>query len=125
VLITYRKSGEPVPTPIWFGVTADGRAVYVRTEARSGKVKRIRNDPRVRLAPSTLRGKPLGPPLEGRARIVPEAEEEQAERVIAANYGRFRKIYEGMPSGAELVYVEIEPGSGESEPGSGEAEPTV
>ena len=81
-----------------------------------GKVKRIRNDPRVRIAPSTFRGKPLGPPLEGRARIVPEAQEEEAERVIAANYGRFRKIYEGMPSGAELVYVEIEPGPGEPEP---------
>ena len=66
LLVTYKRSGEPVPTPVWFGL-GDGE-LYVRSEADVAKVKRIRNDSRVRVAPCTVRGKPLGPPAEGRAR---------------------------------------------------------
>jgi PPOX class probable F420-dependent enzyme len=45
-LTTYRKSGEPVPIPVWFAVVGvpDNR-IYVFTDALSGKAKRIRNDP--------------------------------------------------------------------------------
>ena len=60
LLVTYKRSGEPVPTPVWFGL-GDGK-LYVRSEAGVAKVRRIRNDPRVRVAPCTVRGKPLGPP---------------------------------------------------------------
>jgi PPOX class probable F420-dependent enzyme len=109
LLTTFRKSGEPIPTPVWFGL-ADGK-VYLRSEAAVGKVKRIRSNPRVRIAPSTLRGKPLGPPAEGRARVLAPDESERAERAIAANYGLFRKLYEGggnrLP--IDLVYIEVEP----------------
>jgi PPOX class probable F420-dependent enzyme len=109
LLTTFRKSGEPIPTPVWFGL-ADG-TVYLRTEAAVGKVKRIRSNPRVRIAPCTLRGKPLGPPAEGRARVLAPDESERAERAIAANYGLFRKLYEGggnrLP--IDLVYIAVEP----------------
>ena len=53
-LTTFRKSGNEVPTPVWF-VVLEGK-LYVRTEASSGKVKRIRNNGRVEPAPSTVRG---------------------------------------------------------------------
>ena len=111
LLTTFRKSGEPIPTPVWFGL-ADGR-VFFRTEAAVGKVKRIRSNPRVRVAPCTLRGKPLGAPVEGRARVLEAHDSERAERAIAANYGLFRKLYEGVGSrlSIELLYVEIEPAS--------------
>jgi hypothetical protein len=58
-----------------------------------------------------VRGKPLGPPIEGRARIVPPADIEGAERAIAANYGLGRKLYEavGRRLPIDSVYVEIEP----------------
>jgi PPOX class probable F420-dependent enzyme len=111
LLTTFRKSGEPIPTPVWFGV-ADGK-VYLRTEAAVGKVKRIRTSPSVRVAPCTFRGKPLGPPAEGSAHVLEATESERAELAIAANYGLFRKLYEGagnrLPT--ELVYIEIEPAS--------------
>jgi PPOX class probable F420-dependent enzyme len=109
LLTTFRKSGEPVPTPVWFGL-ADGK-VYLRTEAAVGKVKRIRNDPRVRVAPCTFRGRPLGPPAEGRARILTAEESSTAERGIAANYGVLRRLYEGAGKPLELdrVYIEIAP----------------
>ena len=110
LLTTFRRSGEPVPTPVWFGVGEDGH-LYLRSERDTGKVKRIRNDARVRVAASNARGKPLGPPVEGRARILPPEEEERAERAIQANYGRFRRIYEsvGNRMGIDAVYIEIEP----------------
>jgi uncharacterized protein len=106
LLTTFRKSGEPVPTPVWLGL-ADGK-VYLESEANVGKVKRIRNSPRVRLAPCTSRGKPLGPPVEGRARILAPDEWERAERAIAANYGLFRKVFEGIGNRLDVDSVRIE-----------------
>jgi PPOX class probable F420-dependent enzyme len=118
LLTTFRKSGEPIPTPVWFGL-ADGN-VYLRTEAAVGKVKRIRSNPHVRVAPSTLRGKPLGPPAEGRARVLEPNESEQAERAIAANYGLFRRLYEGFGNRLtiDLVYIKVEPLAGEEAAGT-------
>lgn len=110
LLVTYRRSGEAVPTPVWFGL--DDRKLYARSERDVAKVKRIRNDPRVRVAPCTVRGKPLGPPAEGRARVLDEPEDEQkAEVALSANYGLGRTVYEraGDALGAETVYLEIAP----------------
>lgn len=55
---TYRKSGEPMHTPVWF--VQDGDTLYVRTIANSGKVKRVRNNPQVRIMPCGRAGEPLG-----------------------------------------------------------------
>jgi len=111
LLVTYRRSGEPVPTPVWFGLGE--RALYVRSEANVAKVKRIRNDPRVRVAPCTVRGKPLGPPAEGRARVLEtERDAEIAETALRSNYGMGRRLYEGVatgPLGIATVYLEITP----------------
>jgi uncharacterized protein len=110
VLVTYKRSGEPVPTPVWFGL-GDGK-LYVRSEAGVAKVRRIRNDPRVRVAPCTVRGKPLGSPAMGHARVLDStADEARAERALRANYGLGRRVYEGVggPLGVDTVYLEIAP----------------
>jgi hypothetical protein len=107
LLVTYKRSGEGVPTPVWFGL-ADGK-LYVRSEANVAKVKRVRNDPRVRVAPCTVRGKPLGAPAEGRAHLLEQpGEGAKAEAALQANYGLGRKVYEGT-LGAGAVYLEITP----------------
>jgi hypothetical protein len=111
LLVTYRRTGEAVATPVWFGLS-DAK-LYVRSEADAAKVKRIRNDPRARLAPCTARGKPLGPPAEGRARVLDQrADIDAAEAALSANYGLGRKIYEraGGALGTETVYLEVSPG---------------
>jgi len=111
LLVTYKRSGEAVPTPVWFGLGGDGK-LYVRSETNVAKVKRIRNDPRVRVAPCTVRGKPLGPPAEGRARVLDQpGEEAEPEATLQANYGVGRKIYEGVGGalGMDTVYLEITP----------------
>lgn len=110
LLVTYRRSGEGVPTPVWFGL--HDRKLYARSEAGVAKVKRIRNNPRVRVAPCTVRGKPLGPPAEGRARVLDQPSDlQEAETALGANYGLGRKVYQGAGGalGAETVYIEITP----------------
>jgi PPOX class probable F420-dependent enzyme len=111
LLVTYKRSGEAVPTPVWFGLGDDGR-LYVRTGRNVAKVKRVRNNPRVRVAPCTVRGKPLGPPVEGTARELPADEEERAEAALRSNYGLGRRVYESVGDavgGVEAVYLEVTP----------------
>ncbi|WP_249010025.1 PPOX class F420-dependent oxidoreductase [Conexibacter sp. DBS9H8] len=56
-LTTYRRSGVPVSVPVWIAPATDGSGVLlVTTTARSGKVKRLRHDPRVQLRPCDRRG---------------------------------------------------------------------
>lgn len=110
LLLTYKRSGEAVPTPVWFGLGE--RALYVRSEANVAKVKRIRNDPSVRVAPCSVRGRPLGPPADGRARVLQEpSETDAAEAALQANYGLGRRVYEGAGGalGVDTVYLEIVP----------------
>jgi uncharacterized protein len=117
VLVSYRRSGEGVPTPVWFGLGGDGR-LYVRTEADAGKVKRIRANPHVRVAPSTSRGRPTGPVADGVARILAAPEAAGAERALRSNYGLGRQLYEatfGRAAGA--AYLEVTP-AGVEESGS-------
>ncbi|MBH0099570.1 PPOX class F420-dependent oxidoreductase [Salinibacterium sp. NSLL150] len=51
---TFRKSGEPVSTPVW--VVADRDRLFVTTAPSSGKVKRVRHTPRVEVTPCDMRG---------------------------------------------------------------------
>src|SRR6478752_6628585 len=73
LLVTYRRDGTPVPTPVW--AAPGGGRLYVRSERDAGKLKRLRNDARLLVAPCTVRGRPLGAPFEARARVLARAEE--------------------------------------------------
>jgi uncharacterized protein len=110
LVVTFRKSGEPVPTPVNFGLSDDGR-LYFRSEPHVAKIRRIRRDPHVRVCPCNLRGKPLGPLAEGTARILPASENERAREIVAANWSAVMKPFErgGDRMGIETVYVEISP----------------
>jgi PPOX class probable F420-dependent enzyme len=66
-LRTFRKSGEAVETPLW--VVPDGDTLYLYTQAASGKVKRIRNNGKVEVAASDVRGKVKGEWLAAAATI--------------------------------------------------------
>jgi uncharacterized protein len=109
LLVTYKRSGEPVPTPVWFGLSEG--SVYVRTEADAAKVARIRRNPSVRIAPCTVRGRPLGPPAEGLARVLDAPDQARAEAALQANYGRGRWAYEGVADALRVkaLYLGIAP----------------
>jgi uncharacterized protein len=86
---TYRRNGQGVPTPAWF--VEDKGTLYVRTGDNSGKVKRIRNNPRVRVTPCDMRGGPLGEWVEGQARFADAAEAERVGQLLTRKYG-FQKV---------------------------------
>lgn len=67
LLTTFRKDGRAVPTPVW--AVRDGEALAVWTGADSGKVKRIRHNGEVTVAPCDVRGRPHGPEVPAHATI--------------------------------------------------------
>ena len=79
LLTTFRRSGVAVPTAVW-AVELDG-ALWVWTNPTSGKVKRIRNDGRVLVQPCSVRGAPIGRPIEARAAV---GDDDRASDVLAA-----------------------------------------
>ena len=83
-LTTLRTTGVPVATPVWFG--EDGGKLFIMTRSDMGKTKRIRNNPRVRVAPCTIRGKVTGPEFPATARILPPAEHPHARQTINRKY---------------------------------------
>ncbi|MFL5906282.1 MAG: PPOX class F420-dependent oxidoreductase [Solirubrobacterales bacterium] len=108
LVTTFKRSGEPVGTPVWFGLV-DGR-LYFRSYADAVKLRRIANNPRVLVGPCGARGSPRGPMIEASARILPPADEERAEQAIKSNYGLFRRLYEASFSmRVEGTYVEVTP----------------
>jgi PPOX class probable F420-dependent enzyme len=87
---TFRRSGKEVPTPVWIadGESGGESVLYIYTNRRSGKVKRIRANGRVRLAPCDARGGLRGDWLDARARMIDNpAEAERGFAAIIAKYG--------------------------------------
>ncbi|MGY1653605.1 PPOX class F420-dependent oxidoreductase [Geodermatophilus sp. SYSU D01119] len=91
-LTTFRRSGDPVATPVW--AAPDGDTLVVWTRAESGKVKRLRHTARVTVAPCDVRGRLLGEPVEATAVLMPPHEWRQARAALARRYGwRWRISY--------------------------------
>jgi PPOX class probable F420-dependent enzyme len=111
LVVSFRRDGTPVPTPVW--AAHAGGVLYVRSERSSGKLKRLRNDARVLLAPCTARGRPLGPPLEAHGYLLARADEPVAERALAARYGLGRELLERTMDllRIEMCYLRLEPGA--------------
>jgi len=84
-LETFRRDGRGVQTPVWFVLRENG-AFYIYTEAGSWKVKRIRRNPRVRVAPCDWRGRLRGTWEPGRAAIISGEEEQAANRLLDRKY---------------------------------------
>lgn len=91
-LTTYRKNGEAVATPVWVVGLSDGR-LGVWTATDSGKVKRLRNDPRVMVQPSHVRGAVK----EGTSASAGAAELVLSGRMYDEALGRVDKKY-GLPA---------------------------
>jgi hypothetical protein len=86
---TFRKSGTAVPTPTWI-VALDDARVGFWTSSRTGKYKRLRNDPRITLQPSDARGhvKAGSQPVEGTAELMTSgADFDAIQRGVRAKYG--------------------------------------
>jgi PPOX class probable F420-dependent enzyme len=82
-ITTFKRDGTPVSVPVW--CAADNGTLLVFSEADSWKVKRIRRDSHVRLAPCSARGTPHGPAVDADASLVEETTTVQA--LLAQKYG--------------------------------------
>jgi PPOX class probable F420-dependent enzyme len=83
-LTSFRRDGTGVATPVWF--VATGGRLLVETDAASYKLRRIRRDPRVRIAPCTATGHLRGIPAPARAELLPDIEVARVERLMARKY---------------------------------------
>ncbi len=84
-LETFRKTGVGVRTPVWFA--PEGNAFYIYTLPDAGKAKRIRNNPKVRIAPCGMRGNLRGAWVEARARICDGPEAAHGQELLRRKYG--------------------------------------
>ncbi len=97
-LETFKKSGDGVKTPVWFAadpstsVDSSEARLYVYTIGDSGKAKRIRNNPRIRIAPCDVRGNVQGDWVEARAEIVTGDEAEHGTQLLNKKYFPWKQI---------------------------------
>lgn len=105
-LTTYRKTGQPVATPVWFA--REGDTLYIVTQAESGKVKRIRNNPQVQLAPCDVRGNLKGPSFPAVAHILPESAFPTADQVITRKYGLIKRLFDLFQRRSKRTYLAIQ-----------------
>lgn len=96
-LETFRKSGVGVRTPVWFAQDVlhsvpTTTVFYVYSEADAGKVKRIRNNPAVRVAPCAMNGSVRGAWIEGHARICNEDEAAHGQQLLVQKYGVLKRL---------------------------------
>ncbi len=111
LLKTFRKSGDAVPTPIWFA-NENGK-LYITTGSTSGKVKRIKNNGRATLTPCDQRGRIIGDgkEVEGTARVLPAAEHAHANAVLLRKYKILYRMFDvlGFLTRRKSTYIEVSP----------------
>jgi PPOX class probable F420-dependent enzyme len=111
LLVTYKRDGTAIPTPVWFARDADGRRLYVWTEHQAFKAKRLGRDARALVAPCSPRGVPLGAPIAARGRVLTsDADRAHAAATIHAAWGPLRRLFERASRPlTPVVYLELTP----------------
>jgi PPOX class probable F420-dependent enzyme len=89
-LETYRKSGSSVITPVWFVI--EDKNFFVITKSGTGKIKRLRNNPNIRISPCDFKGKVKGKWLNGIATLKTPDEYPQIIKLRNKKYGFRSKL---------------------------------
>jgi PPOX class probable F420-dependent enzyme len=84
LLTTYRKDGRAGASPV--SIAVEGDRAYIRSFEKAVKTRRLRNNPAALVAPSTMRGRPTGPPLSATLHRLEGDEAAHAARVLATKY---------------------------------------
>ena len=97
-LETFKKNGQGVKTPVWFAaepsvkLDSHDAKLYVYTIGVSGKAKRIRNNPRVNIAPCDMRGRLKGDWLPARAEILAGPEAHHGMQLLNKKYAPWKQL---------------------------------
>ncbi len=89
---TFRKNGEGVKTPVWF-VEFENQLCFT-TEPYSGKVKRLRNNPKVNVAPCKMDGSVTGEWHPGMVRFMASDEIKAIEKIYNKKYGVMKILFD-------------------------------
>ena len=109
-LATFRRDGRAVPTAVWFAIHEG--ALYARSQAAAGKMKRIRNRAAVRVAVCDAAGVVSGPWLDGTARILEDSDPlvATADALLDAKYGeRRRALARSRAPDVRLAWIAVRP----------------
>lgn len=109
-LTTFRRSGEAAPTAVWFALHEG--ALYARTLAAAGKVKRVLNRADVTVAACRSDGTATGPALDGVARVLADGDPlcAVADALLDKKYGeRRRRLTRARAPDVRMVYIEVRP----------------
>ncbi len=112
-LETFRRSGLGVRTPVWFAAKPDGNGgirLYIYSKAAAGKVRRIRHNGKVRIAPCTVTGVITGNWVEARAGLVTGAALDEGMRLLNRKYWPWKNVLDILSQlrpGAERAMIEI------------------
>jgi len=102
---SYRKNGLPVRTPVWF--VENNSVLYVRTAISTGKYKRIRNNPSVKIAPCDSRGNVKGDWVSAEANVTPSEQFQDIYRLLRKKYGMMYSMATAFLRGKTYVVLEI------------------
>jgi uncharacterized protein len=102
-LENFRKNGKAVRTPVWF-ILSEG-SIYIRTDEKSGKIKRLRNDPRARIVPCNFLGHPSGEWIHGILVQASASESQLADRLLDKKYGFQAKLVKVLYKIKRISYV--------------------
>ena len=101
-LETYKKDGTPIRTPVWFVI--DKNLIYVITRESTGKVKRLRNNQNVRIAPCSFKGEPKNEWVKGAAEKITGEEADKAIKLRKKKYGMYARLVSLFRKGNSIVY---------------------
>jgi len=110
LLTSYRRDGTPVGTPV--NIAVEGTRAFVRTFDSAWKLKRVRNNPAVEIAPSTMRGQPTGPAIRARARLLAGSEAERASQALNKKHPILHGVLVPLVHrlrGNKAVHIELTP----------------
>jgi hypothetical protein len=116
-LETFKKSGEGVKTPVWFAadpardLAGNEAQLYIYTIGNTGKVKRIRNNGRVKIAPCTIKGVPLGEWMNASVEIISGDESARAIKLLNKKYFPWKQVlaFFALFSRRERIVMVIRP----------------
>ncbi|HET7258234.1 MAG TPA: PPOX class F420-dependent oxidoreductase [Candidatus Acidoferrum sp.] len=116
-LETFKKSGEGVKTPVWFAadpardLAGNEAQLYIYTIGNTGKVKRIRNNGRAKIAPCTMKGVPRGEWVDASLEIITGDESARAMKLLNKKYFPWKQLlgFFALFSRRERIVMVIRP----------------
>jgi uncharacterized protein len=119
-LETFRKNGQGVKTPVWFAAEPSAKLdsndakLYVYTTGNAGKLKRIRNHAKVKIAACNMRGDVKGDWVPARAEILTGSEAKHGMQLLNKKYFPWKQLLDffAMFGKRQRTVFMLRPGQG-------------